>query len=185
MEIRVWTDSTATIGICGRQGLGKLRHIDTRSFWLQQRLREGGIELRKIRGEVNPADLFTKHLASEERVQNLCALFGCRFIGGRAAGAPELRRTAEDGRLLAVEGPYSVEGKQAKQDGYVYPGVVEDGELLPEAYLHDERSLPHMLSGDIARFFTRAVPGPEAPEEKEVEDWLEAKATAMRWSSAC
>ena len=65
MGIRVWTDSIATIGICGRQGLGKLRHIDTRSLWLQQRLREGGIELRKIRGEVNPADLFTKHLSSE------------------------------------------------------------------------------------------------------------------------
>ena len=37
--IRVWTDSSATLGICGRQGLGKLRHIDTRSLWLQQKLR--------------------------------------------------------------------------------------------------------------------------------------------------
>ena len=29
MPIRVWTDSSAAIGICTRQGLGKLRHIDT------------------------------------------------------------------------------------------------------------------------------------------------------------
>ena len=28
-QIRVWTDSSAAIGICTRQGLGKLRHLDT------------------------------------------------------------------------------------------------------------------------------------------------------------
>ena len=28
-HIRVGTDSSASIGICSRQGLGKLRHIDT------------------------------------------------------------------------------------------------------------------------------------------------------------
>ena len=180
MEIRVWTDSTATIGICGRQGLGKLRHIDTRSLWLQQRLREGGIELRKIRGEVNPADLFTKHLASEERVRSLCTLFGCRFTAGRAAGAPELRRTCEEGRLLAVEGPYEITGKTVIRDGYTYPGVMEDDELLPDAYLHDEGSLPHRLGGDVARLFPRAIPGAEEKEEEEHEDWLEARATKMR-----
>ena len=29
LDIRVWTDSSAALGICSRQGLGKLRHIDT------------------------------------------------------------------------------------------------------------------------------------------------------------
>jgi hypothetical protein len=29
VPVRVWTDSSAAIGICSRQGLGKLRHIDT------------------------------------------------------------------------------------------------------------------------------------------------------------
>ena len=29
VPVRVWTDSIATMGICGRQGLGKLRHVDT------------------------------------------------------------------------------------------------------------------------------------------------------------
>ena len=29
LPVRVWTESTATIGICGRQSFGKLRHIDT------------------------------------------------------------------------------------------------------------------------------------------------------------
>ena len=53
LKIRVWTDSTATMGICGRQGLGKLRHIDTQCLWIQQRVRDRSIELYKVRGEVN------------------------------------------------------------------------------------------------------------------------------------
>ena len=28
-RVRVWTDSSAAIGICGRSGLGKLRHVQT------------------------------------------------------------------------------------------------------------------------------------------------------------
>ena len=40
---RVWTDSTATLGICGRQGLGRLRHIDTQCLWIQQRVRDKSI----------------------------------------------------------------------------------------------------------------------------------------------
>ena len=57
---RVWTDSSAAMGICGRQGLGKLRHIECHTLWVQQRLRQKYFELRRIRGVINPADLFTK-----------------------------------------------------------------------------------------------------------------------------
>ena len=28
----IWTDSTATQGICGRQGLGKIRHLDVQDL---------------------------------------------------------------------------------------------------------------------------------------------------------
>ena len=31
-HLRVWTDSSAAIGICSRQGLGKLRHLDTHTL---------------------------------------------------------------------------------------------------------------------------------------------------------
>ena len=61
VPVRVWTDSFAAVGICSRQGLGKLRHIDTHTLWVQQAVRSKRIELRKVSGEVNPADLFTKH----------------------------------------------------------------------------------------------------------------------------
>ena len=53
---RVWTDFSAAMLICGRQGLGKLRHIECHTLWVQQRLRQKYFELRKIRGDINPAD---------------------------------------------------------------------------------------------------------------------------------
>ena len=88
MPVRVWTDRSATVGICGRQGLGKFRHIDSRSLWIQQKLRAGALELRKVRGEVNPADLFTKHLSSSEGVTDLLKLLNCTFRAGRPEAAP-------------------------------------------------------------------------------------------------
>ena len=64
LKLRAWTDSSATIGICGRTGLGRFRHIDTQCLWLQAQVRSGAVELRKVKGTENPADLFTKHLTS-------------------------------------------------------------------------------------------------------------------------
>ncbi len=172
-KLRVWTDSSATVGICSRQGLGKLRHIDTRSLWVQQKLREGALELRKVRGEVNPADLFTKHLSSEDRIRDLLKLFGCCFRGGRAAGAPQLRKAGEAGSILAVDMLYSVDGMRVEHEGYVYPGVDFEGEPVADGYLHDERMLPHQIPGDIAALFPRIVAAEAKEEESEEEDWLE------------
>jgi hypothetical protein len=92
LPCRVWTDSSAAMGIVGRQGLGKLRHIDTHSLWVQQAARSGRIEVRKVRGEDNPADLFTKHLPSRGKIDQLVSLLGCRFDQGRPDAAPAMRR---------------------------------------------------------------------------------------------
>ena len=91
LPVRVWTDSSAAIGVCTRQGLGKLRHLDTHTLWVQQAVRSGRIDLRKVLGEENPADLFTKHSLARDRLMKLTALFDCRFASGRAAGAPQTR----------------------------------------------------------------------------------------------
>ena len=177
LDIRVWTDSSASMGICGRLGLGKLRHIDTRSLWLQQKLRDGALEVRKVRGECNPADIFTKHLSSPERVTDLLKLLGCRFMGGRAEGAPQLRRDVDSQAegILMADMLHPVEGDVFEQDGHRYPAAWFEGEMLPEAYLHDATILPHLIAGDITKLFPRAVPGEAKPEELESEDWLEER----------
>ncbi len=106
LPVRVWTDSSAAIGICTRQGLGKLRHLDTHTLWVQQAVRSGRIDLRKVSGETNPADLFTKHSLSRERLMKLVGLFDCRFRGGRAEAAPQTRTTASSKTTMA--GAYTV-----------------------------------------------------------------------------
>ena len=73
--LRVWTDSSAAIGICTRQGSGKLRHLDTHTLWIQQAVRTSRVDLRKVLGEENPADLLTKHSISRQRLKDLVNLF--------------------------------------------------------------------------------------------------------------
>ena len=91
IPITVWTDSSAALGIATRSGLGKLRHLETHTLWVQEKVRTGAIAVKKVRGEINPADLFTKHLASREKVHQLLGLFGCEYREGRAKSAPLLR----------------------------------------------------------------------------------------------
>ena len=102
LPLRVWTDSSAAIGICSRQGLGKLRHIDTHLLWVQQAVRSRRIDLRKVAGESNPADLYTKHLPSREKLLQLVGLTGCTYQGGRAHSAPQTR-TAESGKTTIAD----------------------------------------------------------------------------------
>ena len=162
LPVRVWTDSSATLGICGRQGLGKLRHIDTQCLWIQQRVRDGTITLLKVRGEVNPADVFTKHLTGSERVTALLKLFNCQYTDGRAASAPLLRQ-----ELGTQKGDYLLEvqvnqGEMVDWHGQLFPTAWtelvkgEPPERVAEAFLHDERKLPHQHA-DLYERFPRAV----------------------------
>ena len=102
--VRVWTDSTASIGMCSRQGLGKVRHLDVQIMWIQQRIRQHDLDLYKVLGEENPADLMTKASIPEDKILQLIDLMGCKFVGGRAETAPTLRR--EGGvKTFALEAP--------------------------------------------------------------------------------
>ena len=162
MAVRVWTDSTATMGICGRRGLGKLRHIDTQCLWIQQKVRRKDIELRKIRGEMNPADLFTKHLPGEDKIKSLVKLLSCEFREGRAATAPKLRDegAGPTQELLAVD-EYFIQHEEK-----TFPAVEYEGEFVVEAYAHTHDLLPH-LHKELESLFPRAV---AKEEEQEGED---------------
>ena len=58
MPLCVWTDSSAALGIATRSGVGKLRHLEANAMWVQDKVRTGAFAVRKVAGEVNPADLF-------------------------------------------------------------------------------------------------------------------------------
>ena len=61
----VHSDSSAALAISQRVGLGKVRHIDVQYLWIQERHAAKDIDLRKVRGEMNPADLLTKGVPQE------------------------------------------------------------------------------------------------------------------------
>ena len=96
--LRVHTDSSASIGMCTRQGVGRVRHMDTQAMWIQQRIRNNDLDLYKVAGEANPADLLTKADIPRDRAEELLKLLNCEFEGGRAATAPKLR--SEGGKKL-------------------------------------------------------------------------------------
>ena len=160
VPVRVWTDSSAALGICGRAGLGKLRHLETHTLWVQEKARAKAFQLRKVKGEVNPADLFTKHLPSRDKVHSLTALFGCELRAGRAETAPLLRKK---------EVPTHIEEDQ-EEDGI----ALMDGfdtrfdSMVP----HDPGVLPHHYSDeDIEELFPEIVPAMEGTTYEDYKDY--------------
>ena len=142
LPIRLWTDSSAAIGICSRQGLGKLRHIDTKLLWIQQAVRAGKLAVKKVAGLANPADLFTKHSLSKERVLDLVRLLDCHFLDGRASAAPTMREGTSTKRTMA----------DAEASGLT--GSVEDDFVIPV--------MPHLCM-DTAQL-ERSYPSMAAPQ---------------------
>ena len=86
---RLYADASAALGIIHRQGLGKLRHLDTSCLWVQQAARTKLIEYLKVLGDVNPADMLTKHLAEEPRSRH-SATCNLSWPAGRPAIAPQV-----------------------------------------------------------------------------------------------
>ena len=60
--ISLRVDSTACLGTAGRRGAGRIRHIATPSLWIQRAVNDGRLDLSKVDGKDNPADLGTKVL---------------------------------------------------------------------------------------------------------------------------
>ena len=60
--IDLHADSSAAIGICRRSGIGKVRHLAIAQLWVQEKLRNKELNLFKVLGTENPADLLTKHV---------------------------------------------------------------------------------------------------------------------------
>ena len=158
LPVRLWTDSSAAIGISKRSGLGKIRHLATHTLWLQEKVRTKAVEVRKVKGEDNPADLFTKHLPSKEKVHNLVKLFGCECRDGRSAAAP-LLRPMDEANLCDS----SLGGRNAKD---TFSNTLSRADLacceLPIFSLSTSNTLPHLYPvADIDRLFPRYDTEPE------------------------
>ena len=90
-SVRIYADASAALGIVHRKGLGKVRHIDTNTLWVQQAACSKRIEYLKINGSLNPADALTKQLPEPTRAKHFDRI-QMQFVDGRADAAPELCR---------------------------------------------------------------------------------------------
>jgi hypothetical protein len=95
VEAYLYADASAAIGVAGREGLGRIRHLDTQSLWLQQALRKRRLGLGKVLGTENPSDLMTKHVDSKLLGEHVRSM-GCEFAAGRAELAPQVVQEIED-----------------------------------------------------------------------------------------
>jgi hypothetical protein len=61
-------------------------------LWIQEKVRTKQIILRKVKGDVNPADLLTKFMTGKDKIDQLIKLYGLVTMKGRAKSAPLLRK---------------------------------------------------------------------------------------------
>ena len=76
-SIWLYVDSTAAKGIGQRQGVGRLRHLATKTLWLQGLITEKKVKMRKVPGDENGPDIGTK-AHDGPRLRYLVSLLGMK-----------------------------------------------------------------------------------------------------------
>ena len=71
LGLKILTDSSTAKGICARKGVGKLRHVEVCQMWVQQEVSAGRIQIVKVKGKNNPADILTKHIDNETLTRHI------------------------------------------------------------------------------------------------------------------
>ena len=65
-SILLRVDSTSAKAIASRRGVGRVKHMETRFLWIQERVRKCDLVIKKVGGKVNPADALTKPKSRDE-----------------------------------------------------------------------------------------------------------------------
>ena len=80
----LWADASAALSIAKRKGAGKMRHINVRTLWLQEKEVQEILTYTKIKGEENPADGLTKHVR-QELAARYAKMLNMKLSGDRAS----------------------------------------------------------------------------------------------------
>ena len=59
-------DSSAAKGICQRRGSGKVKHLEVKQLWLQEKVLQKEIKMNKIPRAINPSDCLTHYWTAKE-----------------------------------------------------------------------------------------------------------------------
>ena len=72
--VNIWLDSSAARGVFQRQGVGRIRHLEAKSLWVQEALRRKNFALHAVGTHENTADIGTKALGEAKLAQHREAL---------------------------------------------------------------------------------------------------------------
>ena len=79
MQIEIQSGSSTANSLTDRLGAGqRTKHLDTRYFWIQERVQDGGLSIKKVLTAKNCADVGTKP-ASASVLQQHCKFAGLVF----------------------------------------------------------------------------------------------------------
>ena len=85
--LRLWFDASAEKGIASRRGVGEIKCLRIEVLRLQQAVTTSPLSVHKILGDVNAADLGTKHFLVAARIIDLLWRIGHYRKSGRSATA--------------------------------------------------------------------------------------------------
>ena len=85
-DVRIYVDSSVALSLTQRTGLGKAKHFSVQHLWVQERHSAKELDLRKVQGEQNPADMLTKGVPQEVLKRHLAAS-GMEVRGARAVAS--------------------------------------------------------------------------------------------------
>ena len=98
-KVRLHVDASAALGIVQRKGVGKIRHLHTGSLWIQEHQGRNTVTFHKVKGTLNPADLFTKYLA-REATEGYLKMMSAELKEGRSEKAADLHTLMRKKRQL-------------------------------------------------------------------------------------
>ena len=93
IDTRLHIDAAAALGILERRGVGRIRHLDVGTLWLQEVQLRQKVSFMKVKGTYNPADLMTKHLP-QDTVSEYMEKLGFEFGDGRSKAKAQLHAAA-------------------------------------------------------------------------------------------
>lgn len=116
-RLTIKCDASAALGIIGRRGLGKVRHIDTSHLWIQELSARKRATYHKVDGSVNPADLMTKALGANVAHEHMEAMGEIPAAGRSQLAASadlELLNTADQN--TNNNGVYGEDGEELRRN---------------------------------------------------------------------
>ena len=133
--MRLHIDASAALGILQRQGVGRVRHLDVGVLWLQEQQLKQMIDLTKVAGTKNPADLMTKNL-NKDQIDQYVEMLDFHFYDGRSATTAKLHSIMSTGTLDAFAG-------SARWESETLGAITPDGSVRARHDSREEaRSLP-------------------------------------------